>query len=369
MKKKILIVINSANGGGAEKALLDILKNIDTKIYSINLVLLNEAGIYLEEFKQNSDSIEFVVKKSNKIVKIPYLGKVINILLIKLFCMQYIKKIKDNYDIEIAFLEGFSTEYISNRKNESLKIAWIHTNLLKFKMPIWINKNTYNKFDKIICVSEEAKKSLLILNKNLKNIEIINNLILKEKILQKSKLVERKIKSEKVLIIAAGRLNEAKGFDTLLKAFSEVLKLGYDYELKILGEGEERKKLEKIINDNNLTQNVELLGFKENPYSYIKQADIFIMTSRYEGYPLILCEAITLKLPVISTKCSGAIEILKNGKYGVMVEIDNIEQIKNSIIMLGEDKKIIEKYKKLSEENSTYFVKETIVDKINKLFK
>ena len=361
--KKLLIVTDSLNGGGAEKVLQDILKNIDLKKYEIDIFLIFNQGIYKEKIGELGISIDGLFKNRKDLINNIFYKKLKSLLIriIRWIYCKYpflIKKLKSKqYDIEIAFLEGYSTLLIANRKNKAKKVAWIHTDLAKHES---INKNlekdSYCKMNKIICVSSDSKKSVESLYPDLKNkIEVIYNLILKEEILEKSLKKSDIYFSKKINIITVGRINKEKGYDILLEAHNQLLKEGLDYNLYILGEGKERKKLEQYIKDNNMEKNTFLLGFKENPYPYIKEADIFISSSRYEGYPLVICEAICLEKPIIATKCTGPNEILEDGKYGLLAEVENVESLKENMKKLILSEELRKKYSKLSKERSEIF--------------
>lgn len=127
------------------------------------------------------------------------------------------------------------------------------------------------------------------------------------------------------LIVASGRLSEQKDFLTLLKAFKMLLQKT-DARLLILGDdGGERKKLENFIEENNLKEKVQLLGFVQNPYAYMARADVFASSSKWEGLPNVIIEALILGVPVVATDCApgGAREILGDNVYGVLVPIGN----------------------------------------------
>ena len=285
-------------------------------------------------------------------------------------CTFLIKKLKNrNYDVEIAFLEGNSTVLIANRNSRAKKISWIHTDLLKHRV---INKSlekkSYEKMDKVICVSEDSKKSLLKLYPELENkVQVICNPIDQNNILQKAN-EKLKFNKKKINMITIGRLIKIKGYDILLQSHNKLIKKGIEYNLIILGEGEERKNLEKYIKQNNLENNTQLLGFKENPYPYLKQADIFVSASRYEGYPLVLCEAICLGKPIIATNCTGPKEILENGKYGLIAEVENVEDLAEKMEELILDKKLREKYSDLSKERARIFNIKKTLEEIESLF-
>ena len=367
--RKVLIVTDSLRGGGAEKVLYDILKNIDLKKYRIDIFLIFNYGIYKYKIEELGISIEGLFNERKDLINNIFYKK-LKSLLIKISRWIYckypflIKKLKrKEYDIEIAFLEGYSTSLIANRKNNSKKIGWVHIDLEKHKIvDRKLESKSYNKIDKIICVSNDSKKSVENLYPELKaKIEVIYNPIPKEEIL-KNGLKESNIYSiEKVNLITVGRLNKQKGYDILLKTHNELLKEGLDYNLYILGEGEERKKLEQYIKDNNIEKNTFLLGFKENPYPYIKEADIFISSSRYEGYPLVICEAICLEKPIIATKCTGPNEILEGGKYGLLAEVESVESLRENMKKLISSEELRKKYSKLSKERSKIFdIKKTM---------
>ena len=361
--KKLLIVTDSLNGGGAEKVLQDILKNIDLKKYEIDIFLIFNQGIYKKKIGELGISIDGLFKNRKDLINNIFYKKLKSLLIriIRWIYCKYpflIKKLKSKqYDIEIAFLEGYSTSLIANRKNNSKKIGWVHIDLEKHKIiGRKLESKSYNKINKIICVSNDSKISVENLYPELKaKIEVIYNPIPKEEILKNSLKESNIYSTEKVNLITVGRLNKQKGYDILLKTHNELLKEGLDYNLYILGEGEERKKLEQYIKDNNIEKNTFLLGFKRNPYPYIKEADIFISSSRYEGYPLVICEAICLEKPIIATKCTGPNEILEGGKYGLLAEVESIESLKENMKKLILSKELRKKYSELSKERAKIF--------------
>lgn len=366
--KKILIVSNSLKGGGAEKVLLDILKALNGK-YEIDLFLFSKEGVYLDEAKKYVKKIIGMSQRKSFLNKYILLRKIISLYLIicyYLIIKGYIYNFENKYDCEIAFIEGLPTRYIANRKNNSKKIAWVHTDLEKYGITKY-DETSYKKIDKIICVSQDSKYSLINIFTDLKNkIEVIYNFIPQKEIKRKALAKQKEIikQNDKITIISVGRLSKEKGFDILLKAHKELLEEKLDYNLIILGEGPLRKEFNNYIKINKIQNNTKLLGFKKNPYKYMKEADIFVMASRYEGYPLVLCEALVLGLPVIATNCTGPKEILENGKYGILVNINSVKELKNSIRILLKDKIQREKYKKLAIKRAILFENKSIIKKI-----
>lgn len=374
--KNILIVIESLQGGGAEKVLLDILNNISNKKYNIDLLLINKTGIYLEEI-QKKYRVRYLMKDivdlEDELVirKIKSFIRILKIKFMTSYIMSNLFK-PDKYDIEIAFLEGVSTKFVSNRNNKSKKIAWVHTDLKKNRR---LTKKTelkvYKNMDKIICVSNDSANSFKELYPIYSNkVEMIYNPINIEVIRKLSKINENKIiKIHHITnFITIGRLEKVKGYDILLKAHKQLIEEGYNHNIYVLGQGKEYKNLKLYIDNNNLSNSVYLLGFKENPYPYLNEADVFISSSRYEGLSLVVCESMILGKPIIATNCTGPRELLNDGEFGILAKIESVESLKSAMkeMIVSEQKR---KYysEKALERSKIFDLKETI-SKIEYLF-
>ena len=143
---------------------------------------------------------------------------------------------------------------------------------------------------------------------------------------------------------------------------------GIDSELLILGTGECKKNLEDLIKKYKLEKYVKLLGFSKNPYPYIKNADIFVSSSDFEGFSLVIAEAMILNKAIVSTKTNGPIELLDDGKYGILVDCNNPEQLKDSMKLILQNKDKKKYYEQKSNERNKIFEKETIIKQIHSCF-
>lgn len=340
MKIKILFIMTNLCGGGAEKVLVDIINNMDFERFEITLFILRKEGVYLNKLDDRVTVIYDSKNMSNIYSK--YLQKRFIKYMPKIF---YRLKIKDKFDIEVAFLEGMPTKVLAYSKNKnSKKISWVHIDLLKkhWTKQMYISnkeeENCYNKMNDIVFVSKESKESFEKLFRNNSKKHVVYNPVIDEEILRKSN--EINIKYDKFTIVSVGRLDYQKGYDRLLKVHSRLIKK-YDYNLMIIGEGPQRIELESLIKELNIQESVELKGFVSNPYVYMKGANLFVSSSRTEGYPLVLLETLVLNKAIVATKITGNNEVLNYGELGIMCE-DSEEGLYTELNKILEDKSIVE---------------------------
>lgn len=338
---RITFVINNLGGGGAERVLLNILNNLDRNKFKPKLFLFEYEGEYLKDLLPDveigycSDKQIINNNKILKLIRLPlkYLTR----------CTVGVKRLRDfskEDDIVVAFLEKMITYNVSRALKGEKKIsyAWLHNNAKEFsKIHKILSDKYYKTYDRIFCVSNECTELAKNQFKNIANkIETIYNPIEVQSIIDKAnKKVEFKLPKGRN-IIATGRLTYQKGFDILIEAFN---KIKYkDVNLVILGEGEDRFKLEQLIEKYNIKDRVYIPGFVENPFAILKNADLFVLSSRYEGLPTVLIEALALNKNIISTKCSGSTEILEGGKYGELVDVNDIDGLSKKIQYVLENK-------------------------------
>ena len=327
--KKILIFVDSLNEGGVSKVLLDLLENINKEKYDITVMTLYNQGVYIDEVRKYAKyKYCFNIPDANdNSLKAKLYRKYWGGMLRLPESFMYRWFVKEKYDIEIAFMHGWSTKFISGSNNKkSKKIAWVHADLVTWDKVDGVFKNlehhkkAYSKFDEVICVSQIVKEGIEK-KYNVKNAKVLYNPINREKIL---KLSNEKIDdinhSNKFKLISVGRLSKEKGYDRLLRVVKKLVNEQIGCELLIIGSGKEYDKLNSYIKNNNLEYNIKIVGYKENPYKYVKSSDLFVCSSLSEGYSLVIAESLVLGIPVVSTKCSGPIEILRNGENGLLVE-------------------------------------------------
>ena len=164
------------------------------------------------------------------------------------------------------------------------------------------------------------------------------------------------------IVLAVGRLTHIKGFDTLLAAWAQVSELMPNWSLKIVGEGEDRAKLTDFIKINELTDSVELVGNTNDVSQYYKQAEIYCLSSRFEGFPMVLLETLAFGIPVVSFDCdTGPVEILEN-TGSILVPKNNIDMLASSLVSLMTDSEKREKISLKSKEKAKIYQPEKIIN-------
>ena len=365
--KKIIFGITSLTLGGAERVLVDMVNQL-SDTFDITIFTIYGKG-ELEKSLNNRIKIKRIFDKPYK--ELTKFEKISIPLKILCFQKQYYKKyIQGDYDIEIAFLEGPITRLFSTKNRNTKKIAWIHNDIskvygndLKAKLKLTIDKRIYNKYEKLIFVSKDNKEVFDIRYPNMKPTEeVIYNYIDSQKVIEKAKeKIDFSFDNKQMSFLTVARLVEQKGIDRLIRIHKELIANHFNNKFYIIGDGPEREKLEKLIKDEHLQETFFLLGAKENPYPYIKQANMFCLLSKFEGYGMVLEEAKILNKPIIITN-TAAREAVKNYKNAVIVENDEHE-IYNKL------KYIIENNTKTFDDKKQIYDNHHIIKELEKLLK
>ena len=321
---KVLFLINTLGGGGAEKILVETVNNLDKSKYQITVQTVFDEGVHKKDLSSNVRYKTIIPFKQGMFRSI-YAR-----FLVKILGCSFIYKffVKDKYDYEIAFLEGLPTKIISKSKSKNgKKYAWLHTDLNAYPNSYKIfgsekvEAKAYKTFDKIFCVSENVKTALQKkYDITHDKIGVVYNIVDNEKILsaaQENAVIPAKINP---VFVSAGRLTWVKGYERLLKVHHRLINEGLAHSVMILGDGEERNALESYISENNLERTAFLVGFQKNPYKYISKSDLFICSSFAEGYSTVVSEAVICGVPVLSTDVAGAKEPIHSPRCSIVVE-------------------------------------------------
>ena len=315
--KKILFSAYSMQVGGIETALITLLKNIKDK-YDITLVLEKKEGIFLNEVPEN---IKILKYKPNDF-KIVFIRKAINYIKQQIFKIKY----KNKFDFSASFATySYSSSFVARVASQS-SVLWVHNDYLNFyngdveKYKNFFRKVKVEEFKKIVFVSENDKSVFSNYFKDQVDKCIkCNNLINYKKILQKSKepAPDFEERNDIVTFINLGRHIEAqKKISRIISATKRLNQEGYIFRVIFVGDGQDNKEYKKQAEG---ISNIEFLGSKKNPYPYLAKSDCLLMSSDYEGYPVVFIESMILGKPIITTDVSDSMLDVKD-KFGIVVE-------------------------------------------------
>jgi glycosyltransferase involved in cell wall biosynthesis len=334
MKKLLFITWSVSYGYGTEKSLANILNRMDKNKYSIDVLPLfknSKNCILNNNIKVLEPLIDYTKENRNDKEDMDYYYSILGNPL------KFNKLIKNKYDCVIACNHN-APSYLASYMENIPKIVWIRGDMSELNYNVFspttleysgakqeynMQKKVFNTFDNIVVVSNVVKNAL---EKNFgitENVYEIPNSIDTKKI---KEMAKEKIDLPKGPIFTTlGRLDNNKNQILLLKAAKILKKYRNDFSIYILGDGEDRRTLEQYIEENDLQSNVKILGFKDNPYPYIKNSVASILTSLSEGFSLALVESVTLNTPIISTNVGVAKELVEKYKCGTIINYNENE--------------------------------------------
>ncbi|WP_191565581.1 glycosyltransferase [Metabacillus idriensis] len=369
--KKVLIASFDMEVGGVERSLISMLDNFDYKNNKVDLMLYRHQGDFmnlvskkatlLEEIEQYTTfrksigeilrekhfAIGFsrIISKLNADLK----GKFDRIAEPGYFQMQlmwkyalpFLPKLTMEYDVAVSYL--WPHFFVAEKVKAKKKIAWIHTDFSTVETDIKLDLKIWRKFDYIVAVSEACKTSFLNKYGELENkVIVIENITSPEFIreMANEKVGNPMLKDDRFKILTVARLSHAKGIDIAVKALKILKDKGYyDISWYIVGYGGDESEIKKLIIEYKLEDSFLLLGKKTNPYPYMKEADLYVQPSRYEGKAVTVGEAQILSKPVMITNYTTAKSQVKDGIDGYITEL-SVEGIVNGIEKLYIDSKL-----------------------------
>lgn len=363
--KSILFLIPNLGGGGAERVLVNMVNNLDKNKYDITVQTLFDVGV----------NKQFLHKDVKYIGGFSHVFRG-NIHLLKCFSPKFLYQIivKKRYDLVVSYLEGPTARIVSGCPfTDSKKISWIHGEKCTAKRfaesfrSIQEAVSCYSKYDKTICVANTVREDFeKFVNTDCAVLYNLNEDCQIHE-MGKEPITDIQFSSE-VNLISVGKLTETKGFDRLLHVHQRLLKQGIRHHIYIVGSGSEEAILRREASNLGVFDTFHLIGFKVNPYKYVAKADIFICSSRREGFSTAVTEALYLGVPVVSTCCSGAKELLgSNNEFGIVTE-NSEEGIYQGLKQMLTDKQLREHYREMSVCRGQTFSKEQTLQRIEDLF-
>ena len=378
--KRILFVLPSLGVGGMERALITIANQLSDHGYEVTVCIL-------DDITDLSDELDKRVRLLHKPYK-SHLGQKIPFIRHKLYddgmwekratprqLYQYYVG-DERFDVEIAFFKGRAVKIISGSTNRNAAhLAWVHNDYRKVGgyQSCFKNKRqvyeAYTRFDRVVCVSQQAREGFIEAVGDTGNTVTVYNMLPVSRIKALSdEKAEFDIRRGRLhLVIIARLLDEAKGQLRLVNAVSRLHDEGYDISLAIVGGGADEQRIRDRIKHRSASSYITMTGSQRNPYPYIKEADLLVCASYYEGFNLTVAEALILDTPVLSTDCTGPNEILDGGKYGMIVE-NSGEGLYQGLKTLQDNPDMLREYGEKAKQRRDFFDEEKIFGQITRLF-
>ena len=367
--KKVLFLIGSLQGGGAEKVLVDTVNSLDREKYQITVQTLFDCGVHRDKLAEHVRYRSVVPFKNEWVRRLA--GKVLFFLIP--VSVTYSLFIRDHYDFEIAFLEGLPTKVLAKSTNKAAKkIAWIHTDLIRNPASVRAfgsesaEKAAYDCFDKVFCVSKSVEDAFVEkYGPTAAKADTLYNILDDAAVIEAAGNIVTLPVTYRPCFISVGRLTPPKGYDRLLRIHKRLVDEGLMHSLLIIGEGEMREGLEQYIQENDLQNSVCLMGFQRNPYQYISKADLFVCSSYAEGFSTVVTEAILCGTPVVGTDVAGNREPEEAPRCSVITE-NSEEALYEALRRILKDPQILETYRAELISKQAIWEKQNLIDAFEK---
>lgn len=317
---KILFFIETLNGGGAAKVLMNLANAMDKSKFLITVQTLFQESA--------SESLEPGIRYRYCYEKHTALNQLIA-RIESAVGLVYKLHIRDQYDIECAYLESLSTKIMAASNNSgALKCAWIHCDLEKMSQDpykyVIKTRPWYSAFDEVICVSKGIQKVVQTMYENSLCSNVLYNTVDDQEILRKAEFqLPNDVQKHRLTLLTVGTLYPPKNHMRLLRTCKRLIDERIRFDLWVLGDGPNREDLEHFVCENGLQEFVHLWGFSANPYPFIKNADLLVCSSNYEGFSTFVTEGLILGKPIVTTDVSGMRELLGDSEYGLVTANDD----------------------------------------------
>ena len=343
MKKKVLFIMTSLYNGGAEKSLVNLLNEFDRDRFDVDLLLLKKKGIFLPQVPDWVNVLDtpagIQLMYTPELIKGHYGAKALRLIvngLVKLFIRRdcyarayrwrllygrIIKELDKKYDIAVAYITGELLYLLCEKTKADRKVLWVHNDYLAEDQPKEFDLPYMKKVDAIVSISKKCVDTLkkvfpMFKDKIYEIHNITSSAVIKK---QSEAFFPAEYNKGQFTIVSIGRLAEQKGFDMAIQAARILKDQKADLSWYILGSGALEKQLQQMIHKLEVGDVIHLIGGKENPYPYIKNADILVQSSRYEGKSVVLDEAKILGIPVVVTEYQTVRDQITDGLEGVIV--------------------------------------------------
>lgn len=347
-KRNVLFIIDSLTCGGAEKSLISLLPLLDYSKVQVDLMLVERGGVF-EQYIPKEVNVLTLSRPQTMLYRIGLLW--FSILLrvmrqrhgaeVRWMAMHGVYgTLKKEYDVAIAYQQGFPTYYVAQKVKARRKYAWVNADLQKAGYCEAFNRRHYDMYDKVVPVSDVlcdmmSKMEYVDASKLFTVYDILNPDLIRTMSQEKLDVLTNQGNT----IVTTGRLALPKNHVLAVETAALLKQKGLDFVWYFVGDGPERRHIERLIERYVLEEQVKLVGMQPNPYPYMAMADVYVQTSSFEGFGLTINEARILHKPVVSTNFPVVYNQIKDGENGLIAEM-NPESVADKILLLMNDEEL-----------------------------
>lgn len=362
-----MFMIHDLSVGGAEKVLVNLVNNMDQTKFDISIIALFGGGVN-EQFLKPHIHYRAVFPRT-----IPGNSK-----LMKLFTPSQLHRfcIKEHYDIEVAYLEGPAARIVSGCPYMDTKlVSWIHVEQHTAKCAALAfrsyreSEKSYERFGKIICVSEYVKKDFCAIYPHLKDVQVLYNTNETMQILEKMNepVADGVFDKDEIKLCGVGKIVPVKGFDKMARIHCRLRREGYRVHSYVLGIGDQQDKIENYLTEQGESDSFTFLGYQTNPYKFVHRCDLFVCASVAEGFSTAATEALIVGTPVCTTDVSGMKEMLgEHDEFGIVTE-NSEEALYRGIKRLLDNPTLLAHYTNQAEIRGKTFSTENTVKAVDEM--
>lgn len=365
---KVLFLINTLGGGGAERVLVNLVNNMDRSRFDITVKTMFHGGV---NQKRLDPTVRYVCKKAPLFRGI---AKVFCFLPASWLYRYFVGE--ESYDVLVAYMHGAPTKVIVGCKDPRVKkVTWLHTGDPAHStfFDFWFQKKTafaaYASCDAVVGISETVRDAFSDYTGITDNMTLVYNTNDIVRIMEQAQ-EDAALPFDKTrpLFCSVGRAVREKGYDRLIDAAVRLYAEGYRFDLAIVGDGNQFSALKEQVAQANAASYIHLLGFRDNPYPVMKEADMFVCSSRQEGFSTVIAESMILGTPVMATEVSGVRETLgANDEYG-MVVANSGEGVYDGLKRVLAEPTLLDVYRQKAALRAPFFSTENTVKQAEDLF-
>ena len=364
----VLFLIPTLDRGGAENVLVDLVNHMDQSKFRITVQTLFDRNSQKDLLREGIEYRSFLYHQfhGNSRLQAWLPARLL-----------YRMIVRRRYDIVVSYLEGPTSHIISGCPySDTKKVAWFHSALdtgRGFRAGFLSKKaalQAYQKMDLVAFVAKTVQERIektagLCFSRSC----VLYNAIHTDQILTKAKEeIDCPFVGQEFNLVSTGKIAPVKGYDRLARVQKQLREAGYRSHVYLLGVGPDQKSIEAYTRENGIADSFSFLGFQENPYPFVAKADLFVCSSRREGFSTAVTEALVLGVPVISTNCSGTWELLGDrNEFGVVTE-NTEEALFNGIRRLIDDPILLARYRDQAKRRGQSFQMESSVHAVEKAF-